>query len=160
MSFCWLLELSYWQIGVLGDMRIWFSEVEFLNFSRKGYRESICQECSHWSRMEVRGSKMIRYHLSLNHELCHLETGGGVTSLNDSFSAFWESLAHRWNIQLSVITDWRASLAPAAGVISVPTVYIEIVAVMKCHSWWSARDNRSFLGGAHLVSPGAYSWAA
>ena len=33
---------------------------------------------------------MIRYHLSLNHELCHLETGGGVTSLNDSFSAFWE----------------------------------------------------------------------
>ena len=33
---------------------------------------------------------MIRYRLSLNHELCHLEIGGGGTSLNDSFSAFWE----------------------------------------------------------------------
>ena len=57
-------------------------------------------------------------------------------------------------------TDWRASLVPAAGAISAPTVYIEVVVVISCRSRWSARDNWPFLGGAHLVSPGAYSWAA
>ena len=54
-------------------------------------------------------------------------------------------------------TDWRASLAPAAGVFSAPTVYIEVVAVMKCRRCGSARDNRSYLffwGGR-----GAFGWS-
>ena len=73
---CWFLELWQWWVETLGGIQIQLSEVKFLDLLTMTLCESICHACFHWSRMKVRGSKMIRYRLSLNHKLCQLEIGG------------------------------------------------------------------------------------
>ncbi len=67
------------EVMINGDswgIRIPLSEVKFLDFWKTNYCESIYQGCFHKSRTKVRGSKMIRYHRSLNHKLCRQGIGG------------------------------------------------------------------------------------
>ena len=51
-------------------------------------------------------------------------------------------------------SNWRASLVPAAAVITSPMAKSKVVAVQKARSWISAEDSRSALAGEHLNGPG------
>ena len=58
-----------------GGIRIWMSEVKFLDYSETNNCEGIYQKCFCRSRTKVKGSKRIRYPPSLNYKLYHLENG-------------------------------------------------------------------------------------
>ena len=76
MEYVVILFVGFWMMkwlkGTVGGIRIVVREVKFLDHSKTNYCESICQECFHWSRTKVRGSKAIRYRPSSNHKLCQL----------------------------------------------------------------------------------------
>ena len=75
-------------MGIIDGIRIYQSEVKFLDLLKAGGCESICQLCFHWSRTNVGGSKTIRYRPSPNNKQCQL----GIESrqLNDSSSILWQ----------------------------------------------------------------------
>jgi hypothetical protein len=68
----WLKESTRWLKGTAVGICIAATEVKFLDRRKTNYSESICQECFHWSRTKVWGSKAIRYRPSSNHKRCQL----------------------------------------------------------------------------------------